>query len=890
MPNSSPLRVVNWNGRSIQNKQLEFFDFLQSHNIDVAVVTETWLRPNISFLHPNYCCIRFDRGTNNDADRGGGVLIAIRREIGFQELRTKSKVIETVGISIPFGEHKLNIIAAYFPGSRRGSDWSSFRQDIRALSNHTDPFLIVGDFNARHNQWNCATNNRAGNLLLQEATHCGFTVHYPDTPTFLSHGRGRPSTLDLVLSNNILNMTKPVTLNELSSDHLPVSFEVTLTEFTEEQINTFRCYSRDNWITFQRVMNAKINLTDPRICNINTENEVDAALTHLKNAITEAEAAAVPVAVYQPYEVARISDETQQLIRLRNCRRRQWMRTRDPILKEIVSSLNERIRYDCTRTRFSKFQSTLLSLERGDNKIWRITKALKNHCKYSPPLRSGEFLIASPAEKANLLASNFEKSHDNQLADDPITAAIVQDSIVQIDQSAVPTDNSWLVQPKEVDKIIRKLKPRKAPGIDKIRNCLLKKLPRKARVFISKLFSACIKLCYFPQEWKHAVIVAIPKPNKDATLPSNYRPISLLSSISKLFERIILTRIESHLDTNRIIPYEQFGFQKGHSTNHQTARLVKEVRQRFEEGYSTGLILLDVEKAYDSVWHDAVLYKMLQANFPVRIIKIIRSFLKDRTFEVSVKGCSSEHKRVPFGVPQGSVLSPTLYNIFSADIVKVDGVQYYFFADDTGFLASHREPQEIIEKLQRAQNAILEYQRKWKIKTNPAKCQAIFFTRRRSPRYMPQNEITCGDIDIPWSESSVYLGLTLDKKLTFGLHTNNCIKKFNKLTRALYPLVKRRSRLDKNIKLLLYKTVFRPTITYGFPAWYNCAQSHRNKIQVKQNRLLKMILDLEPSHPTVDVHRIAGVEQLNDWFTRLLPKFNLSCSSSTNPLLQELAV
>lgn len=528
-------------------------------------------------------------------------------------------------------------------------------------------------------------------------------------------------------------------------------------------------------------------------------------------------------------------------------------------------------------------------MERGDNKIWRITKALKKTVKYSPPLRNGDNLYASPQEKAKLLADCFAKAHNNQSVVDRETTDAVKRSIDLIEQSVPAADNSWIVRPKEISNIIRSLKVKKTPGHDGIKNCLLKHLPRKGLVILAKNFSACLKLCYFPDEWKHALVIAIPKTNKNATIPSNYRPISLLPTVSKLFERVILTRIEKHLVNHRSIPDEQFGFQKGHSTSHQIVRLVKEVRRNLQLGISSGLILLDVEKAYDSVWHEAILHKMLLGNFPMMLVKTISSFLKDRTFQVLVNGCLSDRMHVPFGVPQGSVLSPVLYNIFSADVIKVDGVQYYFFADDTGFLVSNRDPTVVVDKLQQAQDSIQEYHRKWKVKVNPAKSQAIFFTRRRSCRYLPQRQVTCSGVNIPWSQSVGYLGVTLDKKLNFGCHVTNCIRKCDKLIKTLYPLVKRRSRLDPSIKVLLYKTVFRPTVAYGFPAWYNCAKSHRKKIQTKQNRLLKMMLDLSLYHPTNDVHRLAGVELIDDWFQRLIPKFLLSCSSSPNHLIQELA-
>lgn len=890
MSNTPTLRLMNWNGRSIHSKRLEFFDFAEQHDIDVAVVTETWLRPNISFLHPNYHCIRLDRHSNHDTERGGGVLIAVRKGLKYDQLNISTKVIEATGISISTTNNQIHIIAAYFPGGRRCANWSLFRRDIRTLTDRTGPFFVVGDFNARHRHWNCVKSNTAGNLLCQEASRLGFYINYPDSPTFIPTGRGKPSTLDIVLSNNLVDMTKPVSHNELSSDHLPVTFEIKPSSDPEPAVDTIRCYARANWIAFQRIINAKLDLNDPIITDIHDEATIDAAIDHFKNVTLEAESAAVPVITPRPYEVASIPDETRFLIQLRNRRRRQWIRSRDPLLKEIVSSLNNRISAQCAEARYKKFAESLQTMQRGEHSVWRITKALKNKCKYSPPLRSGDTLSASPAEKAKLLAETFAKSHDNQMDDDRDTVEAVRRSVEQIDQLPPADDNSWLVRPKEVSRVIRNLKAKKAPGHDAIRNHLLKHLPRKGVVFITKIFSACLKLCYFPSNWKHAIVVAIPKPNKDPTIPSNYRPISLLPTISKVFERIILVRIEKHLETARIIPHEQFGFQKGHSTSHQIVRLVKEVRQNFQRGNSSGLILLDVEKAYDSVWQDAILHKMLLANFPACILKVVRDFLKNRSFQVMVSGYTSDRMRVPFGVPQGSVLSPTLYNIFSADLVKINDVHYYLFADDTGFLTSHRDANVVVDKLQQAQEEIQQYHKKWKVKVNPLKTQAIFFTRRRSQRNLPNRQVSCSGIEVPWSPNVGYLGVTLDEKLTFGCHVSSCIRKCDKLTRILYPLVNRRSRLDPGIKLLLYKTVFRPTVTYGFPAWSDCARSHRKKIQVKQNRLLKMILNLHPHHPTDDVHRLAGVELVDDWFVRLMPKFHISCSSSANPLLQQLAI
>lgn len=886
MPNHRSIKLLNWNGRSVLRKQLEFFDFLQRHEVDIAAVSETWLRTANSFHHPNYVCLRADRQTE-DAARGGGVMLSIKRGIKYEQIDFTTKVIEAIGIKVDCSGTRIKIISVYFPGARHRGDWHHFRNDLRKLTEGDIPTFVVGDLNARSRQWNCSKGNKAGSQLLQVLAAENFFIHAPDSHTFYPTGRGRASTLDIILSNNLVNMTKPAVVNELSSDHLPVLFTVDTNPSEIATDNTKYCYARANWRRFQRVINERIDLNNPNL-DINDVASIDSAIDFFKNSILHAETCSVPKLPSRPYEVPDIPENTRQLIRLRNRRRRQWIRSKDPFYKVIVEALNNRIREECAQSRFRKFGEVIANMHPGEDKMWKISRALRKNCKYTPPLRSDGQLVASPQRKADLLAENFAAAHNNTADSDPDTSRVVEESIRQIHDSPSEPDTNYLVRPKQVQEMIKKIKNKKSPGCDKICNQLLKHLPRKAIILLARIFTACLKHCYFPCGWKHAIIVPIPKPGKDITNPSNYRPISLLSSLSKLLERAILSRLEQHLETAHVIPDEQFGFKHGHSTNHQLVRLISHIKSGFHNKQSSGMILLDVEKAYDSVWHDAILHKMLSAGFPVRLIKIVESFIKNRSFQVIVNGVSSGRKNIPYGVPQGSVLSPTLYNIFTADVVMVDGAEYYIFADDTAFIATDRDPEIVVTKLQAAQSALEEYQRKWKMKINPAKTQAIYFSNRRSPRYLPQRCVIAGGHEVEWSTEVKYLGLNLDQKLKFASHVQKSLQKCDKLVKSLYSLICRRSRLNKTSKLLLYKAIIRPTITYGFPAWSSCARTHRKKLQIKQNRLLKMMLNLDPYHPTNDLHQVAGINTIDEFIFKLLPKFWDSCNMSENPLLQTI--
>jgi hypothetical protein len=123
----------------------------------------------------------------------------------------------------------------------------------------------------------------------------------------------------------------------------------------------------------------------------------------------------------------------------------------------------------------------------------------------------------------------------------------------------------------------------------------------RTAVFLTYIFNACLKLCYLSKQWRHTTVIPIPKPGRENSYPSNYRPISLLSSISKILERIILRRLNAFISGHNVLPNHQFGFRTAHSTSRQLNRVVRHVKNRKAQGKSTEMLLLDVEKAFDSV-------------------------------------------------------------------------------------------------------------------------------------------------------------------------------------------------------------------------------------------------------------------------------------------------
>lgn len=393
---------------------------------------------------------------------------------------------------------------------------------------------------------------------------------------------------------------------------------------------------------------------------------------------------------------------------------------------------------------------------------------------------------------------------------------------------------------------------------------------------------------YFPRKWQLANVVAIPKPHKDLSKPESFRPISLLSNLGKIFEKIILRRLNKFIDQNNTIPAVQFGFRPGHSTVHQLVRVTNYVKGALREKESTGMVLFDGEKAFDTVWHDGLVHKLRVFGFPMYLIKLIASFLVGRKYRVGIKNSFSNVFEIIAGVPQGSCLSPTLYNIYIADLPLFALCQVALFADDLAIYVKSNSKHYIIDHLQSAIERVDNFYRIWRLKLNAAKTQCIYFTRRRKASFLPSIQLSLQGNDLEWAAHVRYLGITLDKKLTFARHIENTIERVNKYIRVFYSLINRRSSLSEKNKIILFKVIFQAIILYGCPVWINCAHTHIKKLQISQNKVLKMILNKPFYFSTERLHSLAMTLPVRTIANERKVKFFDGCAFSDNALISNL--
>ena len=274
----------------------------------------------------------------------------------------------------------------------------------------------------------------------------------------------------------------------------------------------------------------------------------------------------------------------------------------------------------------------------------------------------------------------------------------------------------------------------------------------------------------------------------------------------------------------------------------------------FNRRLNTVAVFLDIEKAFDTTWINGLIYKLIQLQITPELIKLLSTFLVNRTFFVSVDGFQSDNKIIQAGVPQGAVLSPLLYNVYVADIPSCNQVHLAQYADDTCIFHQNKFQRlpHSIHRVQEALNDICDWFARWNIKINAQKTEAIVFKRTYRELEAPiqiQNKV------IPYSNSVTYLSLTLDSKLTFSKHIQNSINKSYCALGILYPLFKSYT-LSKRIKVILYMAIIRSMLLYGCEAWSILAKCHKNRVQIMQNKCLKIIFDAPRYTRISDLHKL----------------------------------
>ncbi|KAL4105014.1 hypothetical protein QTP88_020289 [Uroleucon formosanum] len=855
--NNLNLVIINWNANGIKKNRNTFAAFLSAHNVYIACVSETHLIASDKIKFNGYTTYRKDRIAVRPS---GGVAIIIKSKIKHQlTYLPATKTLEAVAISITINQSITTIISAY-----QSSSFQMYINDFEKILNSYQKIILVGDLNCKHTTWYCKSTNANGRKLYKYLASNPAILSAPDTPTYNPYDQSRsPDILDVIILKSIRFSMHQEPLFELDSDHLPV--KITLDASLSFSTPTRKLITGNaDWQKFKQHITT--NLIIPK--NILNINSADTAVTHLREIICQAaEVCSEQKNTVINYSPNQLPLNIVKLIKSKHQTRRLWQLYRQPLDRKKLNYLTKEVKRQLEEHRINSYQKYLSAIHPIDSNLWTATKRLiKPNSNEIPPLKASGIYLNTDSEKCELFAHTLENTFT-------------------LNNSAIKNSTDNLVKQKL--HIIKKLPKRKSPGHDLITNAILKYIPRKAITYLAIILNFLIKIEYFPKEWKLATIIMIKKPGKDNTDPRNYRPICLLSSVSKIFEKIIHSRLTNYLNAINAIPHFQFGFKSNHSTTQQLLRLTEHISNGYEKKQHTGAAFLNVAQALDRVWYDGLLYKLKILNTPNAIFNLIKSYLTARRFKVKINDTPSQIKIINAGVFQGSKISPLLFNIYVSDFSTSINTEIALYADDSAIYSSSTDVETVTKNMQDHLNGIQIWGDKWKIKLNPQKSTAVLFTNRRPKT--PGNLKLYGN-NIPWSPSIKYLGVILDRKLTWNPQITSKLQQGYQRLKILYPLLNRQSSLSWKCFILLYKQILQPLLLYAVPVWGNCAKTHIHKIQIFQSKVLRTKSNAPWFIRNAALHTDFQLPSITDYIKKLTINFFNHLESASSAKYYNLSV
>lgn len=845
------LATLNTNGLSPNKHIVEVL--MKEQNLDILLISEAHCTTNTSVKFANYECYL----TNHpDGTAHAGTALIVKKTIKHHLLPSfRSDYIQATTIAIEDQTGFINVSAIYCPPRHMISE-AMFSGFFKTLGNR---FVAGGDWNAKHLSWGSRLTTTRGRQLKLSIDNNTLTAISSGEPTYWPADPNKvPDLLDFFIVKGLSkNYIKAESSLDTPSDHTPVLLTISAKLIDKPGPETL-CNRFTDWDSFGQSITDKINLN----IALKTPDDIDDATKYITTLIQTAcwentpEIPSRNLTSNYPLEIKKAVLEKRRLRRVWHLSRRQEDRFCYERSARGLKDLLQNWHDDTLKAQLESLTATAST----NYSLWKFTKSYSRPTSAIPPIKLIQGWARTPQQKVDSFAEHLANVFRPNDPDDNVSEENINIFLNQDYQMSPPPRPATV---REVWGTIKHMHDRKAPGFDLITKEILTRLPRKAIVFLTTLFNGVLRVQYYPLLWKTSQIIMVHKPGKPPNDISSYRPISLLPILSKVFEKILLRRIQPILSENKYIPNHQFGFRAHHSTIEQVHRVYERIRKSLEEKEYCCSAFLDIQQAFDRVWHKGLLYK-LKSCLPHSYLELLKSYISERIFQVKESGATSAFFDIRAGVPQGSVMGPVLYTIFTADLPEVSGVTTATFADDTAILTSSKDPVEASQNLQQGIDRISDWLKTWRIKVSTAKCVQVTFTLRRGD--CPP--VKLDGAALPNKDSVRYLGVYLDRRLTWNKHLKTKRVELNIRYKNLHWILGRNSKLSTDNKLLIYNVVLKPIWMYAIQLWGSCSNSNLNIIQRMQNSILRSISQAPWFIRNTEIHeqlRISTVkEEINN--------------------------
>lgn len=801
----------------------------------------------------------------------GGCAIGFPK--GWRASRIPTEFEETILCicSSPEG-YLLKIMTTYIHGRRKIFERKLMKQFADISHNgQTLPGFITGDLNSAHTAFGSSVDTAAGTALISLMSQFNLYVVHGASPTYISNSTASCNLLDFTIANQAgaLSVDSWEVLPNVGSDHLPTLTTLNLT--TKLRAVT---YDKVNWDLFKNNLLAFSFSKESFYYNI---TEIDKAVDKLTELICEAKHSATTKESRRTNGRTILSKETVKEINKR--------RKLGKLRKKINLNPNARIQIRCDfnsccrKVRrlierdgrlFEERLACRIAREKDPGKRWKMVEEITNFKdKSQKPIsflkdKQG-ILKGNKKDIVNIHADRLKDTHTVNTGDsfDQEFREVVEGFLEDNDDIFTPLPPEYINRVEEGDDTFNQLRisvenlkgkicsldNNSAPGDDKITNLMLKNLPQNIHLLLCNILNSSLQIGYFPRAWKRAKVKMLLKPGKDATESHSYRPISLLSVLGKLFERFLKDWTEKILMASEYFNQYQSGFKKKRCAQENFVRLTEEIYTAFKQRECLVGVFLDIDKAFDKIWLEGLKYKLFQSKLPIKMVRILSSFLSERSLFVSEDGSDSEPIDLKAGSPQGSILSPLLFSIFANDIpFEKMGCHASQYADDIGLWCRKRGPKLADTVLQGGLDLIQKWCSKWRIKLSPGKSQVITFTRRPTLLLMSPRLKLFGKILPLANKNQVkFLGITLDRRLTWSPYIDSLIQKCHYRIHAINKIACRVKNGDYSTVFDLFRSLVTSIFSFGAPAFVAMTGTNWKKINLIQMKAVKRFLKLPSS-------------------------------------------
>ena len=742
------------------------------------------------------------------------------------------------------------------------------------------PYLILGDLNGRHTLWHDVSNNTRGRTIERLLYDKSIFVMNNSGPTHIDSRTKTETCIDLSLcsSNIALDFTWKLENCLHGSDHYPIIMDTNI-NFPCDRPEKWH-FDKANWQLFKNLIDFDIS-EDFR--------NVDDMIAFFIAVIIRAAHASIFRSGGRnnkktvPWWTPKCKEAIQKKRRAWRMYKRNKTEVNYINFKRLSAVARRTIR-EAKRECWRKFVSTINSYT-PITAVWqKIHKIVgKYQRNVAPIIIQNGIKIADPKEVAEILAKHFSQiSRGDHLSKRFLNHKVLEERHILDFSTTRYFSYNDVFSMRELLSALSKCKPT-AAGPDGIHYEFLKHLPIKGKEFLLNIINTIFTTHDYPQ-WNGSTMLAFLKPGKTGYSPGDYRPIALTSCICKLYERMINARLQWLLESKGILSPFQHGFRKNRSTCDALVALEMYIREAFAAGKFVISVFFDLEKAYDTTWRYHIMKELhdegFRGNLPIAIKKII----ENRTFIVKVgQSTSTSHTQFE-GVPQGGVLSTTLFILAINKIGRnlPHGIRASLYVDDYSISFAGNNVRTIQNKMQEAINTLSEWTELNGFKFSTAKTCAVTFSRQHT---IHQPRLTLYGKPIQYKHKCKFLGVTFDTRLTFLPHIEELKTSCTERLNILRVISHKTWGADRKMLLRLHEALILSKLDYGSQVYGSASPTYLKKLDSIHNTGLRLATGAFRSTPIVSLYAESGFYSLEYRRTRLSLRYALKINSKYSPYL-----